>query len=298
MDRRYSEIEELLKNYIILEKAFDSIRMVDPLNKKVIDFHENKAENTSLTCFSCWGKSTVCDNCISTRAYHDDRTYVKLEYSLEDIFIVTAIPVNLPDRRVVIEILKNVTDSLILDPKEGNLYTELHEMIDRMNGLALKDSLTNLYNRRYINEKFPIDLANSSLSGIDLSIIIADIDYFKKVNDTYGHLNGDRVLKQVAKLLSSCIKRGTDWIARFGGEEFMICLPGARKEKAVEIAEKVRKKIEESSIDCGQFQVRITASFGISTQTPGAILTMEEMLNNADKKLYEAKNNGRNRVEA
>jgi diguanylate cyclase (GGDEF)-like protein len=292
------EIEELLKEYEILEKAFDSIRLVDPVNKQVVDFNNKKIENTNLKCFDFWGQNKICDNCVSIRAYQDDRTYIKLEYSLNEIYVVTAIPINLPDRRVVIEILKNATNSLVLDSKEGNMFTELHELIDRMNNLALKDSLTNLYNRRYINEKLPIDLANSTMSGTNLSIIMADIDYFKKVNDTYGHLNGDRTLKQFAKILTSCIKRDTDWIARYGGEEFMICLPGANRNKAVEIAEKIRKKVEESTIDCGQYQFQITASFGVSTQTQEKVNTIEEMIDMADKKLYDAKNNGRNKVEA
>lgn len=292
------EIEALINNYEILGKAFDLIRLVDPVNKKVLDYHNNMSELTTPDCFNFWGKSKVCDNCISIRAYNDDRTYIKLEYNEQEIYIVTAIPVNLPDRRVVIEVLKNATDSLVLDTKEGNLFTELSELIDRMNNLAMRDSLTGLYNRRFINEKLPVDIANSALTGARLSIIMADIDYFKRVNDTYGHLNGDRTLKQFAKIITSSLNRGTDWIARFGGEEFMICLPGASKEKAVEIAERVRSRVEESTIDCGSNQFKITASFGVSTLYPDQVVTMEELIEVADKKLYEAKNNGRNRVEA
>ncbi len=292
------EMEALLVQYGILERAFDYIRLVDPINKVVLDFHGTNSENTNFRCFHYWGKNKVCDNCVSVRAFHDDRTYVKLEYNQNEIYVVTAIPVNLPDRRVAIEIIKNATNSLVLDTQDGHIYTELHELIDKMNNLAMKDSLTNLYNRRYINEKLPIDMANSAISEKSMSIIMADIDFFKKVNDTYGHLNGDQTLKQFAKLLTSGIKRGTDWIARYGGEEFMICLPGASKEKAAEIAENIRQKVEDSNIDCGANQFRITASFGIGTRTPNKVLTMEELIDIADKKLYEAKHNGRNRVEA
>lgn len=292
------ELEALIRDYEIIGKAFDHIRLVDPINKYVMDYNNQTTQSSAMKCFDFWGKKKVCDNCVSVRAYHDDRTYIKLEYSDQEIFVVTAIPVNLPDRRVVIEILKNATNSLVLDSKDSNMYTELHDLIDRMNNLAMKDSLTGLYNRRFINEKLPIDMANSSLAGKELSIIMADIDFFKKVNDTYGHLNGDRTLKQFAKLLTASLKRGTDWIARFGGEEFMICLPGARQEKAIEIAEMIRMKIQDSTIDCGVNQFNITASFGISTLQPERVMTMEELIDIADKKLYEAKNNGRNRVEA
>jgi len=292
------DFEALLAEYDILGQAFDNIRMVDPINKVVLDLSEKKAKTTEITCFSFWGKNKVCDNCVSVRAYHDNKTYVKLEYNADDIYIVTAIPVNLPDRRVVVEILKNATNILVLDTQHSNVSTEIRDLIDRMNNLAVKDSLTNLYNRRYINERLPIELANAALLNKRISIIMADIDFFKKVNDTYGHLNGDCTLKQFAQIISAGMKRDTDWIARFGGEEFMICLPSASTEKAKEIAEAIRKKVEESIIDCGEHQFHITASFGISTQQEDQVISMEELIDLADKKLYDAKHNGRNRVEA
>ena len=95
--------------------------------------------------------------------------------------------------------------------------SEIYAMIDSMNNLGLKDSLTGIYNRRYINEKLPIELTIASLSEQSVSIIMVDIDFFSKVNDTYGHITGDCTLKSFAETLSGCIKRDSDWVVRRGG---------------------------------------------------------------------------------
>ena len=198
----------------------------------------------------------------------------------------------------VIELLKNKTNSI--DSGHEN-HAEIFEMIDSMNNLALKDTLTGIYNRRYIYEKLPVDIISASLSEQSLSIIMADIDFFKKVNDTFGHLAGDCTLKSFSDILLSCIRRGNDWVSRYGGEEFLICLPGAGVEKAIEIAEHIRSTVENKVILFGEHTINITASFGVCCikPTPGAPgVSVEKLIECADDKLYEAKKYGRNRVES
>lgn len=291
------DISQVIADYKIMEKAFDNIRLVDPVKHRIMNYHEKELENSEVACYAFWGKSKVCSDCVSIRAYQDNRTYAKLEFSGDQIFIITAIPIELQDRRVVIEILKNISNSVVYDSNESNQYAEIRELLNRMNNRALNDSLTGIYNRRYINEKLPLELANATIGGHDISIIMADIDFFKKVNDTYGHLNGDRTLSQFAKIVSSSLKRCNDWVARFGGEEFLICLPGANAKTAKELAEAIRENVEQTEIICGENKFFITASFGISTKTAKMDLSMDKMLEIADSKLYLAKNNGRNRVE-
>lgn len=291
------DISQVIADYKIMEKAFDNIRLVDPVKHRIINYHAKELENTEVTCYAFWGKSKVCSDCVSIRALQDNRTYAKLEFSGDQIFIITAIPIELQDRRVVVEILKNISNSVVYDINESNQYAEIRELINRMNNRALNDSLTGIYNRRYINEKLPLELANASIGGHDISIIMADIDFFKKVNDTYGHLDGDRTLSQFAKIVSSSLKRCNDWVARFGGEEFLICLPGANAKTAKELAEVIRENVEQTEIVCGDNKFFITASFGISTKTAEMDLSMDKMLEIADAKLYLAKHNGRNRVE-
>ena len=283
----------------LLNKISDVTRIVDPLQKKVIEYNNNLAIVEEIHCFDFWGKNKVCDNCISIRAYNDNTTYVKIEYKKDKTYMITAVPYCFDDRRIVIEIIKDITKSVLFDFSENAALEQvgIHAIIDNMNKLAFSDSLTELYNRRYIMEKLPVALLNSALLSTNLSIIMADIDYFKKVNDTYGHIAGDLTLKNVSKILLSCIKRENDWIARFGGEEFIICMPGANLEIAKKTAECMRKSIENASIKYEGKDISVTVSFGIYSLKSKGNENADDLLKYADEKLYLAKRNGRNRIE-
>ena len=282
----------------IFSKLSDITRIVDPLQKRVIEFTKENAVTNDLHCYDFWGKGNVCDNCISIRAYNDNTTYVKIEYSGDKTYLITAVPYDLGGRRVVIELLKDITNSLFFSSHDSpSMDTGIHALIDNMNKLAFSDSLTGLYNRRYIIEKLPVDLLNAALLSKEISIIIADIDFFKVVNDTYGHLAGDHTLKVTAETLSGCIKRGNDWIARYGGEEFLICMPGAGLDAAIAAAECMRKSIESTVISYDGKEFKITASFGICSIKSTGNENVDDLLKRADEKLYLAKRNGRNRIE-
>lgn len=292
----YNE-NEIVSNLQLFEKMYDVVRLVDPLGKQTLLYNDGNVSEYSERCFFYWGKNKICDNCISMRAYNENKSFVKVEYSGNYILTVLAIPVESNRGRVVVELMKDTTDSLIIEQGSDHVSAMYQEKIDGINSLAFMDALTGVYNRRYINEKLPVDMLNAALSKHGLSIIMADIDFFKDVNDTYGHLAGDKVLKVFSATLKKCLKREIDWIARFGGEEFLICLPGARIDKAVNIADEMRRAIENATIDYDGIGIKITVSLGISTINAGDTVTLEDLIEKADKKLYLAKSNGRNRVE-
>ena len=161
--------------------------------------------------------------------------------------------------------------------------------------LSVRDSLTSAYTRRHFDETLVKEIQEARNSASALSLIIADIDNFKKINDTFGHQIGDEVLKNFADLMIENTKGG-DCVARYGGEEFAIILPSTPAEAAASLAEQIRKKLEMKKwIAKGVRPVgTVTASFGISQlrDDEGA----EGMINRADSKLYESKAAGRNRV--
>ena len=292
-------VNDYLSNGTLFSKLSDITRIVDPLQKTVIQYKNKEVVIDGIHCFDFWGKNKVCDNCISMRAYNDNKTYVKIEYNKEKIYLITAVPHDLNDRRVVIEILKDITNSLLLSSYENEAIdsTGIHALIDNMNKFAYSDPLTGLYNRRYIIEKLPIDLLNTTLLSNEFSIIMADIDHFKLINDNYGHLAGDQALKTVAETLSGCIKRESDWIARYGGEEFLICIPGANLDFALKTSECMRKAIESTPIMYEDKMLSLTASFGVYSMKTTENTSVDDLLKLADEKLYSAKRNGRNRVE-
>lgn len=162
--------------------------------------------------------------------------------------------------------------------------------------LATTDPLTHLYNRRYFMDA-STNIFNLALRYTKpLSIIMLDIDKFKNVNDTYGHQIGDRVLVQLASLLQKS-RRNSDFICRYGGEEFVILLPETDQNNALLLAEEIRKKIEMSTITLENSQIiKFTVSLGVSEINIAKDNTIEQIINRADKALYIAKDSGRNRV--
>lgn len=166
------------------------------------------------------------------------------------------------------------------------------ELIQNLGELATKDALTGIHNRRFLLSAGETLFANAKRHNLRLTVAMVDIDYFKKVNDTYGHDGGDAVLRQVAHTLRH-LCRQTDIVVRHGGEEFAIL--SVNLVDAREFFEKVRHAIEEDTVDRGINHIKVTASFGVCDSLGESL---GDMLKAADALLYQAKMNGRNRVEA
>ncbi len=157
------------------------------------------------------------------------------------------------------------------------------------------DPLTGLWNRRALTDRLGQEFANIRRNGGSVAFVMADIDHFKRVNDTYGHRIGDEVIIRVAEvLIEQC--RQSDLPVRYGGEEFSVLLPDEPLESAVAMAERCRKEIEKICVNFADQEVRVTASFGVSDSS-GAN-SPEALIESADAALYQAKNSGRNRVVA
>ena len=161
--------------------------------------------------------------------------------------------------------------------------------------LATTDGLTELYNHRYFQEQIRMQVEQSKRYSNNFSLIIIDIDFFKKFNDTFGHQSGDAVLRQVAQTLKKNV-RATDIVCRYGGEEMSIILPNTTKDEAFATAQKICNRVAEKTFKLtGNNETHVTISLGVST-FPFDGDTAPKIIEAADKKLYNAKNNGRNQV--
>ena len=163
-----------------------------------------------------------------------------------------------------------------------------------------RDMLTGLYNRWYVLDKIESEINRSVRSGSALSLMMLDIDHFKRVNDTYGHAAGDSVLQSVGRLLrESC--RVYDVPGRYGGEEFCVLLPDTRLDHTPAVANRIRERLEVTEMDVGPASVAVTASIGVagmeSQSEDDAVLSGAALIDRADRALYSAKHRGRNRVE-
>lgn len=168
------------------------------------------------------------------------------------------------------------------------------ESVERkMTEMAQTDPLTGLFNRRQMSLRLQEEAARFKRSGTDFSVIIADIDHFKGINDRYGHDVGDRVLSRVALLFAEAL-RGGDAVARWGGEEFLVLLPGAHLSAAQEVAQRLRLAAASRLADVEGLEAPLTVTFGVSTFA--ATPSLERCLKAADEALYRGKAEGRNRV--
>ena len=162
--------------------------------------------------------------------------------------------------------------------------------------LAIRDPLTKLFNRGYFNDTFPDVIKRAQRYNQQLALIMCDIDYFKNINDQYGHQVGDMVLIRFAQAVEQRLRNGSDWIARFGGEEFVIVLPETDSAGAQQLAELLLKLIESLRIECGDETITLTASFGVAicAAVKSGEPTLNSMVKIADRCLYQAKAQGRN----
>lgn len=286
---------EKLENYLtFFNKMYDAVRLVNPVEKSVVDYRGVRAEKLDEVCYHYWSDGRICDNCISVRAYLGKNCFMKLEKSENAIMMVTALPIENTEKPTVIELLKNATDTMMIGTgtyTDGNM---MHNYIKELNELAIKDELTGIYNRRYVDERLPTDVVRSIIKKKPLSVIFLDIDNLKEINDTYGHLYGDRTIQQIACVLSQYIRAENDWVARYGGDELFVCLNNTPIQTARQISERIRLKIQELLISDDK-GIRTSVSMGVHTMDD-APLTAQELIAAADEKMYQAKQQGKNRI--
>ncbi len=192
---------------------------------------------------------------------------------------------------------------LVARIKTGIRILELEKSLkaaaDEIHLLSITDPLTGIYNRGYINERLPQEIRRAKRYGRDLSLLMCDIDHFKKVNDTHGHLAGDSVLKKFVRCLTSVIRQQVEWAGRYGGEEFIVVLPETDLAGAMAVAERLRETIQKCETKVEGFTISITASFGVTGFSPRDWkegVKPEALLQLADILLYEAKEAGRDQV--
>ncbi|MCL2834260.1 MAG: GGDEF domain-containing protein [Treponema sp.] len=174
---------------------------------------------------------------------------------------------------------------------------EIKQMKEYFKNIAVKDPLTSVYNRRYIDENIDRLIKSISRANSILSLMMIDLDFFKKYNENYGHEKGDNCLKNIAKVLTLSLKRDNDVIARYGGEEFIVILPYTDEKGANMIAERLLKNIKDFNIPHEKSEVsdRMTISIGIVTGGSNFSLTGDDYINKAGDALLVSKQNGRDR---
>ena len=221
-----------------------------------------------------------------------EQTFCSNKNMVENNYIDFEIPSNILD-----EIQNNIEDIInnfdIPDANKIDVINKINFMYSHTKQMSVRDPLTKLFNRRHFEEEFEREYKRAKRYKSDLSLAVIDIDFFKKINDTYGHSCGDYVLKEIAYIMNKNFRQ-TDNIFRYGGEEFIVILTETPSQTAQVPLERLRKKIENNNFRFDNKDLKVTISIGVTSDT--SFENAWEMFDDADKALYKAKENGRNRI--
>ena len=179
--------------------------------------------------------------------------------------------------------------------EKANLRREMRIVQEKLAEMSIRDELTGMFNRRYFKEALEREVSGAQRYKHSLALCIIDLDHFKLVNDSYGHLCGDEVLQEFGKILSDSIRK-YDVACRYGGEEFAVLLPDTSIDEAAVLCDRFRERISKHDFTYNRFTIQITASIGVAACSPQNVTTGQQLVDLADKALYQAKHQGRNKV--
>lgn len=287
------KIAGVIESLAMFRNLFDIVRVIDPIKKRVINCDSPGDDSFNFVCYDFWGTGKQCDNCISGRAIVENDTFMKIECQGDELYMVMASPITLNDQNYIVEMIKNITSNDIMTGVDQKYLEESNRVIAELNKKIVTDYLTCVYNRKYIDERLPVEIFEATSKDQRLSVLMIDIDLFKKVNDAYGHPAGDTALKTLCQLIQKNIRKESDWAARYGGEEFIVLLQDTDKDVAYRVAEKIRKVVEKEIIVHESHLFSITISIGAYTLEPGT-KDSKQVIEEADRNLYKAKAQGRN----
>ncbi|NCA80180.1 MAG: diguanylate cyclase [Sphingobacteriia bacterium] len=278
-----------IKQINLIDHLCDYARIVDPLLKKIsysLKAYGNLPKDRDSFCYNIWGKDQPCENCISVKAYNDNVSYVKIEYYADQVLMATAVPLVLDGRKIVLELLKDITKSGIIDI-EGQEIGEIHNIITNRNKSVIRDSLTGTYNYNFIFERLPEDVSKCNEEHTSLTIIFTSINDFTYINNTWGFKAGNYVIKEFSNIIRSYCHDPRDWVARYGGTQFILVLFHTDENKAYQICKQINKKVTQSSIRFAGKEIKFNINLGQHTILNQSI-TPDDFIKEAVNKLYIA----------
>lgn len=268
--------EEVMVMIRELRRAFDIVRIVEAPTDKQCCFNETcELVHEPGRCFDFWKQDVRCKHCVSMRALSQKRLSRKFEFLGSEVYLITAMYVEIDDKPFVVEMLARLTDDTMLGAWGANDFAE---NIIKYNRRLYLDALTGAYNRQYYDEQL------AELPG-EYAVGYIDLDLFKEINDTWGHHAGDIALKAVVKAMQSCV-RETDSVIRFGGDEFVLVFRNIPKDIFAARLETIRKTVSEIMFEefpNMHLSISIGGYFGEGR--------MQELVQRADELLYDAKAN-------
>ena len=264
---------------------FDVVRLVDPISMTVYSVEDGELHAQFDSCAHVWNKSRRCDNCISSRCIADGQRYSKFEFIDKDIYHVVAQRIMVGDRPYVLEVVTASNDNVLLSAFGNNAFVD---KINSFNRKVYTDELTGLSNRRFLDERFGILLDRAAHDGVSVSSVMVDIDDFKEINDSQGHLAGDALLKSAGQVLKQALRPAEDDIlARYGGDEFFCVLRELSRDE-------LELRLDSLADLAKERQLGITFSVGAYYQPLVHTHDAKKCILHADRAMYTVKASSKN----
>ena len=280
---------------VIIEKLYKSIKQEIPEIEKITITGKSEQLSKDKTLVLDVDEQGVNEKLVDGTVRLSNFTYKEiLETEKEQVGSIHIFSKQLSKEKLEFFrlLLKHIKYALAASLEKEISYELLEQEKEELQEQVIIDSLTKLYNRNYLFDYLKRTVKKSIKLGFPVSLAVIDIDFFKKVNDTYGHLTGDCVLKELARILKNSF-RTSDCVARYGGEEFVVVLPFSSLKYACKKLENIRKNIEQHKF-CGRKKLKLTISAGVTEYKPNE--SIKNFLKRADENLYKAKNSGRNKI--
>ena len=265
---------EMAKTILRLQGVFDLVRLVDPERGKVLTLHpDGTLEEQAGHCHMVWNKSSRCENCISARVYTTRKTQNKIEFKGDDAYFVLARYVEINGWGCVLEMVSKLSNGRWLDMGGRRMLLDRGDSFDRG---AFMDPLTGAYSRRYY-ERFLAD--GEQIDGV----VVIDVDRFKAVNDSYGHLVGDKALESIAAAVQARL-RESDSLVRYGGDEFLLLMPQLRPEGLQLVMDRIQEAVRQARVESHP-EIRLSISVG----GVRGVHPLREAIRQADDRMYQNK---------
>lgn len=278
-----------IKYSLSLKTFFDFYRLVDVQTYEVLEFPKDAPEpiDSHQTCHHIWGSDGPCINCTSRTCVQRQKPVVKLMHLDDQYLLIYSVPIMLHDYPYALELIKDITESLMVPSIESQDNIEITEMVAQFNDFAAHDPFTRLFNKNYVLNTLrdEIDKCAQSSTQPTLDLVMIDLDLFKNVNDELGHTVGDDVLLMLSRTLESITSRFKGaWAARYGGDEFIICAPYGIGADGREVLE---NQLENYVSDVKKYvegNPTINVSFGVTTLRKED--DVRSLIDRADERMY------------
>jgi diguanylate cyclase (GGDEF)-like protein len=282
------DLGKILQGDSALNQIFQVSRIINLKTHDVCKYVDGKVIPTDNKCFCLWDEDKACTNCVSYRVFTEQKQMVKLQNVNGFISLILAIPIEIDGEYYILELIKDLSVSLVVHDNFHQENIDIGHMVDKLNMLAVTDPFTNLYNKKYVEKQLHEDISFTYKSNENIILAMLDIDEFKSVNDNFGHVSGDFVIKELVGIIHKRTENHKSWAARYGGDEFLITFYNNTYENVKKYCDDIMKDFSDVEFHHEDQSFHSSVSIGIYEYDP-KVDSYETLLNKVDAKMYEEK---------